>query len=327
MESQRALPAKLAHRGDNLSLSPGAHLCQPRQQPGRQPHSRWDRCRRRPRGSDFGHSPLDRAEGGRATWPPRDPRRRLARRGPHHLHRRPSRRTAVVRREAGAQLWSCRGERQDPERLAWICREDRAKAFGPAHPLLDRARGQPERCDAHAALPQRGQLQRRAAGRPGPAGAQRQAEDRHGARERPGPRRLPLLEVFRSHPAGAHRRRTLQGPRALVLPGAPPPGVARASGKGPRRDSRSVGQRRKDEPPLGQHRQAWQPARSRDQPPQLCDDNHRGRRLWRRGDGLGGLGGVRGLGAGGAGACLGGRRLPRRRPTWVWVHIRRALSQ
>ena len=81
-------------------------------------------------------------------------------------------------------------------------------------------------------------------------------------------------------------------------------GVARASGKGPRRDSRSVGQRRQHEPPLGQHRQAWQPARSHDQPPQLCDDNHRGRRLWRRGDGLGGLGGVRGLGGGGAGACL-----------------------
>ena len=138
-------------------------------------------------------------------------------------------------------------------------------------------------------------------------------------------------------------------------------GVARASGKGPRRDSRSVGQRRKDEPPLGQHRQAWQPARSHDQAPQLCEDNHRGRRLWRRGDGLGGLGGVRGLGAGGAGACLtlrrphsrqtpqhtdailsksheqaqrpvgpgrrGGRRLPRRRSPRVWVHIRRALSQ
>ena len=33
-------------------------------------------------------------------------------------------------------------------------------------------------------------------------------------------------------------------------------GVARASGKGPRRDSRSVGQRRKREPPLGQHRRA-----------------------------------------------------------------------
>ena len=161
-------------------------------------------------------------------------------------------------------------------------------------------------------------------------------------------------------PGRHHPARVLSPPHlalriggTLTSQGAPSAGVARASGKGPRRDSRSVGQRRKHEPPLGQHRRARQPARPQDLPPQLHDGNHRGRRLWRRGDGLGGLGGVGGLGGGGAGACLvlaaahtanailsnshehapatrgageAGRRVPHRRPPRVWVHIRRALS-
>ena len=110
---------------------------------------------------------------------------------------------------------------------------------------------------------------------------------------------------------------TARSPRIerFVTRGGPCPQVSLvASGKEPRRDPRSVGQRRQHEPPLGQHRQAWQPARSHDQPPQLCDDNHRGRRLWRRGDGLGGLGGVGGLGGGGAGACLTWRPHSRQTP-------------
>mmetsp|Transcript_45613 Transcript_45613/g.148246 ORF Transcript_45613/g.148246 Transcript_45613/m.148246 type:complete len:325 (-) Transcript_45613:159-1133(-) len=225
MESQRALPAKLAHRDDNLSLSTGAHLCQPRQQPGRQPHSRWDRCRRRPRGrSDLVHSPPDRAEGGRATWPPRDPRRWPARRGPHHFHGRPSRRTALVRREAGAQLWSCRGERQDPERLAWIRREDRAKAFGPAHPLLDRARGQPERCDAHAALPHIENLRRQPRGRRrsrqrDPRGPEARDLPGHGARATRGARQVHLRppEVYDARGPRAWRRLQRHRDPALLL--------------------------------------------------------------------------------------------------------------